>query len=64
MSSITVNQAAERLGVTPCTIRRWIRRREGGLPAHWVHDKLGRHYEIDVGELMIFERPPHGGKRR
>ena len=45
---ITVNQAAERLGVHYQTAYRWVR--EGSLPAR----RVGTSYELDVGDVEAF----------
>lgn len=48
---ISINQAADRAGVHPRTVRRWIA--TGALPAYKMGPKLVR---IDVADLDAFFR--------
>ena len=59
--TVSVAQAAEREGVTPKTIRRWIA--DGIIPAHRVGPKLIR---IRVPDLDALHRriPTAGGGQR
>ena len=43
---ISLEEAAEHLGVKPVTIRDWIRK-EKGIPAH----KIGRQWKFKLSEL-------------
>lgn len=53
---ITIADAAELLGVTDRSIRKWIA--EGRLRGY----RVGRHIRVDVADVYAFARPiPTGG---
>ena len=49
-----INPAAEHLGISPWTLRRWMN--EGRVPAY----KLGTHWRVRVTDLDALLTPPGG----
>lgn len=49
-TELTVNEVAERLSVSPRTVRRWIA--NGDLPAYKVGPSYVRVREADLGSFM------------
>lgn len=44
---ISIEEAAEYLGIKPVTLRRWIRNKKDGIPAN----KIGKQWKFKVSEL-------------
>ena len=55
---LTVEKAADKLGVSHMTVRRYMN--QGRLPKR----KLGREYVLYLSDLKRLDRPPMGRPRR